>query len=110
MSSEHKSVSFERALRIAGYNWPLYVGAAIAIVVSLILLCMPNVPTPVRWLGSVGALIAVWYATASFFAFHWMFDRSGLLGGKWLSEITTAPCRCAQINAGLEETTLALHS
>jgi len=53
--------------------------------------------------------VALWFAFASFWAFHWMFDRSELLGGKWLKEeFTQAPVRWVQVNAGLEETTLPL--
>jgi hypothetical protein len=103
-----KRNTFDRALRIAGYNWPLYAGAAIAIVVGVTLLCAPGVPRSLRWVGGLGAAIAGWYAVASFSAFHWMFDRSQLLDGMWLRKLSSEPRRCIQINAGLEETTLPL--
>jgi SAM-dependent methyltransferase len=72
--------------------------------------CLPVVPWPVRWLGGAGAAIAAWFAGASFWAFHSMFDRSELLEGQWLTrELPDAPSRWVQINVGLEETTLPLH-
>jgi SAM-dependent methyltransferase len=49
-----------------------------------------------------------WFACASFWAFHWMFDRSELLEGRWLKNEVESPARWVQINVGLEETTLPL--
>jgi hypothetical protein len=109
MSAPPRRITFARAARIAGYNWPLYAGAAIGIVGGVVLTCLPDVPPPIRWLGGAGALVAGWFACASFCAFHWMFDRSELLRGQWLNEeLSRAPGRWVQINAGLEETTLPL--
>lgn len=100
---------FTRALRIAGYNWPLYVAAGLAIVVGVALAFIPGIPVFVRWAGAIGAGVAAWYAAASFLAFHWMFDRSQLLSGHWLKQdFPAAPARWIQINVGLEETTLPL--
>lgn len=101
--------TFTRALRIAGYNWPLYAGAAVGITAGVILACLPQVAPPFRWLGGIGAAAAGWLALASFSAFHWMFDRSELLHGEWLKEeLPQSPGRWVQVNAGLEETTLPL--
>jgi SAM-dependent methyltransferase len=109
MTAPPRRVTFERALRIAGYNWPLYAGASVAVAIGMVLACLPVVPGVVRVLGGIGAGVAVWYACASFWAFHWMFDRSELLGGRWLiEELPQAPARWVQINVGLEETTLPL--
>src|SRR3954466_3397811 len=109
MSATGRRITFARALRIAGYNWPLYAAAGGGIVIGVALACLPDVPPPVRWLGGSGAAIAGWFACASFWAFHSMFDRSELLGGQWLTEdLPQRPRRWVQINAGLEETTLPL--
>jgi len=109
MSASPRRITFDRALRIAGYNWPLYAAAAVGIVGGVVLACLPEVPLPVRWLGGAGAAIAAWFACASFYAFHSMFDRSELLSGEWLKEeLAQAPARWVQINVGLEETTLPL--
>jgi SAM-dependent methyltransferase len=110
MPASPRRITFARALRVAGYNRPLYVGAGVGIVVGVIVLWLPGIPPPVRWLGGAGAVIAGWLACASFWAFHSMFDRSELLNGQWLAqELPQAPRRWVQINVGLEETTLPLH-
>lgn len=110
MAASPRYITFTRALRIAGYNWPLYAAAGVGIVIGLVLACLSDVPPLVRWLGGAGAAVAGWYACASFWAFHSMFDRSELLDGQWLKEeLSQAPTRWVQINAGLEETTLPLN-
>jgi SAM-dependent methyltransferase len=108
MTAPHSGrITFVRARRIAGYNWPLYAIAAAGIGIGAVVACLPFVPWPVRWVGGGAAVVAAWYACASFGAFHWMFDRSELLSGMWLrEEVTQTPRRWVQINAGLEETTL----
>jgi SAM-dependent methyltransferase len=109
MTASPRPVTFTRALRIAGYNWPLYAAAAAGIVGGVVLASLAEVPLPLRWLGGAGAAVAGWFACASFWAFHAMFDRSELLGGEWLKqEVPQAPARWVQINVGLEETTLPL--
>jgi hypothetical protein len=109
MMSASKRITFTRALRIAGYNWPLYAGAAAGIVIGVGVACWPEAPVFLRWLGGMGAAVAAWFACASFWAFHSMFDRSELLGGEWIKEeLSSTPERWVQINVGLEETTLPL--
>ena len=106
----NRPVAFTRALRIAGYNWPLYAAAGLAIVAGVAIASVSAVPVPLRWLGACGAALAGWYACASFLAFHWMFDRSELTRGEWLArELDPAPGRWVRINAGLEETSAPLH-
>jgi SAM-dependent methyltransferase len=102
-------VSFTHARRIAGYNWPLYAAAGAGIVVGVAVAAWPGTPAPLRWLAIVGVVGAAWLAGASFGAFHWMFDRSELLGGRWLAQEVDPPSRWVQVNAGLDETTLPIH-
>jgi serine/threonine-protein kinase len=95
------------ALRIAGYNRTLYAAAAFAILVGMVVVCWPTAPLLLRWIAGLAVAVACWFACASFWAFHWMFDRSELLCGRWLiEEFPQAPARWVQINAGLEETTV----
>jgi hypothetical protein len=109
MGASNQPITFTHAMRIAGYSWPLYAAAGLGIVVAVSILLLPASPLFLRWIAAVAALTAGWFAIASFCAFHWMFDRSELLGGKWLrEEFPQAPVRWVQINAGLEETTLPL--
>lgn len=104
-----RRITFTRALRIAGYNWPLYAAAACVILAGVTVAALSIMPPWVRWFGGAGAAVAAWYSGASFGAFHWMFDRSELLRGDWLKEeIPQTPGRWVQINVGLEETTLPL--
>jgi hypothetical protein len=101
--------SFSRALTLARYNWPLYVFATLVAIVG-IALCLAATSTTIRLLGGVAALVAVWFATASFLAFHAMFDRSSLLRGTWLPELLEkAPEKWVQISVCLEETTLPMN-
>src|SRR6476659_2257100 len=86
MSTLPRRITFARALRVAGYNRPLYAAAGVGIAVGIVLICLPGVPAPIRWLGGAGVVIAGWLACASFWAFHSMFDRSELLDGQWLAE------------------------
>lgn len=109
MSAPAPRTTFARALRIAGYNWPLYATAGVVLLIGVILACLSEMKRSFRLLAGAGAAVAGWFAFASFWAFHSMFDRSELLGGQWLKEeIAQAPNRWVQINAGLEETTLPL--
>lgn len=109
MTTDRSHASFARALRIAAYNRPLYVAAAIVFVLGGLTAYCPGLPVGVRWTAGLAALVAAWYAAASFWAFHAMFDRSELLGGRWLVDVVPKlPRRWVQINAGLEETTLPI--
>lgn len=67
-------------------------------------------PAPL-WLRLAGlgvALVAAWFTAASLGAFHWMFDRSDLLTGRWLPG--PPPARWVQLSVALEQTTLPLES
>lgn len=109
MSNRATFPLFVRARRLARYNWPLYAGASGAVVIGVVLAVWPGGPLWGRVLGVVGAAIAVWFASASFLAFHWMFDRSDLLDGAWLAPLLpVTPRRWTQVTVGLEETTLPL--
>lgn len=108
-SGTNRPVTLTHALTLARYNLPLYIVAAIAVVLGLIVACLGGLPLAVRTAGVIVVIVAVWYALASFFAFHLIFDRSNLLSGEWLSTlIPDNPHRWAQISISLEETTLPL--
>lgn len=110
MSATARRITFARAVRIARYNWPLYAAAGGGLIIGVAIASLPEMPLPVRLLAAAGATVAAWFACASFWAFHSMFDRSELLSGQWLAqELPQAPRRWVQVNAGLEETTLPLN-
>lgn len=107
--STNRPVTFTHAFMLARYNLPLYIFAAIAIVLGLIAACFGDLPLTVRMAGVIAAIVGVWYALASFFAFHLMFDCSNLLSGEWLVPLLPDhPRRWAQVSIVLEETTLPL--
>ena len=104
-------MAFTYARRIAGYNRPLYIGAALAVTTGACLLFVPVLPFALKALCALGMAVALWYTAASFLAFHWMFDRSPLLSGSWLPATLPSPPRSwIQVNAGLEETTVDVGS
>lgn len=97
-----RTVAFERALRLAGYNRPLYAfGGAVAL--AAVAVGMTATSPLLRALAFVTALGASWFLAASFLAFHWMFDRSELTRWGWLADEVGEPARWVQIHAGLEE-------
>jgi SAM-dependent methyltransferase len=103
--------TFINAKRIAGYNWPLYAAAAVAVTVAVSILLLPAMPAWLKCLAAIGIVVALWYTCASFWAFHLMFDRSGLLTGEWLLKaFPVAPKHWVEINAGLAETTIPLQN
>ena len=108
-SGANRSVTFVHALSLARYNLPLYIFAAIGIVSGSTVAYLGILPFVVRMGGLIVVIVAVWYASASFLAFHRMFDRSNLLSGKWLfALISDNPRHWAQLGIFLEETTLPM--
>jgi hypothetical protein len=100
---------FAHARRVARFSWPLYLGSGIAVVAGIVIIAVPAVPAALRLLAALACVVIVWFAVASFFAFHWMFDRSELLQGTWLrSVVTETPRRWVEISTALEETTIPL--
>lgn len=109
ISGTNRPVTFAHALMLARYNLPLYIFAAIGVVLGLTVACFGGLSFVVRMAGAVVGIVALWYAFASFFAFHLMFDRSNLLSGEWLyTLIPDNPRHWVQISIFLEETTLPL--
>lgn len=97
-------MTFAGGLRVARYSWPLYAGAAAAIVVGALIASSARAPAAVRVLAVAGVTVALWFACASLFAFHWIFDRSPLTRWDWIRELGPAPARWVHLNAGLNET------
>ena len=105
-----RRTTFTRARRIAGYSWPLYAFAAGALGAGSVVASLQGILPLLRGLAAIAALAAGWFATASFLAFHWMFDRSELTRWAWVArELPQPPARWVQMNAGLEETFAPLH-
>ena len=108
-SGTNRPATFIHALMLARYNLPLYIFATISFMLGLAAACFSGFPFGIRMIGAIVGVVAFWYASASFFAFNLMFDRSNLLSGKWLSAfISDTPHHWTQISIFLEETTLPL--
>ena len=109
LKAKTPGVNFTHARRLVKYNLPLYASAGGGILAGALLLLSPRTPRPLRWLAGAGMTTAGWYSAASFGAFHWMFDRSGLLEGRWIAEeVPMPPEDWVQISTGLEQTTVPL--
>ena len=102
-------MSFHRAFSLARYNWPLYLAGFLGAALGFTICKSQLVLTPFRYLAFLGAVVATWYAIASFVAFHVMFDRSDFLSGKWLARCVELPPKtCVQLSVCVEETTLPI--
>src|SRR5919201_325705 len=105
MAPQPANRSFTGALRIARYNWPFYAAAAVVVLVGVVVAALPLLPGLVRVPAGITAAVAAWFAFASLFASHWVFDRSGLRRWRWLADFfPRPPARWVHVNAGLEET------
>lgn len=104
-------MSFTHALRLARFNWPLYL-VCIGIAGGGTSAAMtPALPSFLRFVAALGASVATWYAIASFAAFYWMFDRSPFLSGAWLARcVQDAPRTCIQLSVCAEQTVLPIQS
>lgn len=104
-------MSYAHARRLALCSWPLYAVATLGCLSGCILAMLPFLPTGLRAVAGIEAAVAAWFGVASFFAFHWMFDRSRLLDGIWLRDLVPAnPKRWVQLSVCLDETTLPLET
>jgi hypothetical protein len=102
-------MAFTRALTLARYNWPLYLVCAIGTFAGFSVAFISTLPPTIRMLAALGGGVALWYAFASFAAFHIMFDRPDFLSGQWLTRcIDDSPGTCVQLSVCIEETTLPI--
>lgn len=92
---------------LARYNAPLYRAGVIGVGVAAAVALTPAVPVALRIVAALLGAVAGWYILASLVAFHWMFDRSELLGGRWL-RTAEPPSRWVQISLCLEQTLLPM--
>ncbi len=95
---------FTHALKLAGFNAPLYAVAALGMAGGSAVAALAPM-NEVRIAGALLALGAGWFGAVSFLAFHAMFDRSGFLDWTWLQqELSPPPKRWLHVSAGLELT------
>jgi SAM-dependent methyltransferase len=88
------------ALRIFFYNWPTYVGTwAFALAMLLVALAEPRF----KWPAVILDVILFAWSVVSLLVAHYIYDRSPLLGGNWISSLLpTSVQSWATIHAGLD--------
>lgn len=89
------------ALRIFWYNWPMYLGTwGLAVLVILVVpLAKPQLATTAAVAGSI---LVVW-SIASLLVSFYIYDRSALLSGSWISPLLRPTVRTwATVHAGLD--------
>lgn len=93
----HRVKRASGALRIFFYNWPTYVGTwAFALTM---LLAAPRFKWPAVILG----VVALVWSSTSLLISHYIYDRSALLSGRWVSPLLPSCIqRWATIHAGLD--------
>lgn len=95
-----------RALQLARYNWPLYLGAAAILFVCIILCASASLSPIFRFVAAIVLAGTAWFVAASFLAFYWMFDQSVFTTWRWLlQDFDHPPARWVLMSAGLKETT-----
>jgi len=109
-SEDHDFVSFVHARRVAALSWPLYLGGLSVVIGSSLVMAFTS-NAFLGWGAALAIFVALWFMTASFLAFHAMFDSSDLLRGTWLPQLFAAPPkRWVQITTSLDQTRLPLES
>jgi len=87
------------AFRIFWYNWPAYCGAVAFALVALAV--VPAVLPALAIFGIAAATVALGWAALSLLVSHWVYDRSSLVGGRWLADLVR-PRVWASVDAGLD--------
>lgn len=90
--------------QIVEFNWPRFVGAALAAVACLVVLSACQLG-PFRPFVVVGLTLAVWWTLASLAVSWWVYDATSLTNWHWLAEFVPSPARWANVHAGFDETT-----
>ena len=98
-----------RFQQIVRFNWPYYVGAAVAVVTGVAAVATLPLPAWIRYPLEGGiALVAVWLLT-SLVASWMIYDRSRLMDWDWvLQALGFSPASWINLHAGHDPSTSAL--
>jgi hypothetical protein len=100
---------YKGLLQIFEYNRPFYLRTAAGIIVAILL--SAYLPPGFRILIVFGTGITVFWTCSSLLVSHYVYDRSGLYRLCWLPGcLSRSPGRWINIHAGLDESSLAIHS
>jgi SAM-dependent methyltransferase len=88
------------AVRIFLYNWPIYAGTWAAGLIALALAAWrPALRLPAAGLGAA----AITWSVVSLLVSFYVYDRSPLVGGRWLPALLPSPAAIwAAVHAGLD--------
>lgn len=97
---------FQGTLQIVRYNWSFYLAGLIAIGVGLAFLHWVRVPGWFAALVWIGLGFAAWWWLASLVVSYWVYDLSGLMNWRWLSDLVgEKPSSWVNMHSGLDEST-----
>ena len=102
---------FEGMFNILLFNWPLYAVALLLVLALTIGAFIIPFPTWLTILLRVGASGTVYFLVVSLAVSHIIYDRSPLYRWTWIKDLfLTEPQQIANIHAGFDESSEALHS
>ncbi|HZI48828.1 MAG TPA: class I SAM-dependent methyltransferase [Pyrinomonadaceae bacterium] len=101
--------NYSGVLKIIRFNWPWY-AAAVALTLGMLLCLFLNLPSRINTVLVVGALVisSLWMLL-SLAVSHYVYDRSSVGRGTWLSKLVPSnACRGAIFHAGQDEVSPAV--
>ena len=100
---------FEGVAKIIRFNTRFYVASASGVVCAVVVLLMVRLPWWVRIPVVSGAALMAFWTLSSILVSWYVYDYAGVTRWDWLRpELPSAPCRWANIHAGLDESSAAL--
>src|SRR5262245_30663884 len=98
------------ALQILRFNWPWYAVAGAVLLLVYGALPVVGLTPSGRRIAIALTLPGMIWTVASLLVSHWVYDRSPLGQWDWIAEhVTPPPVEAANIHAGFDETSSALH-
>lgn len=96
---------FHGAIQIIRYNWPWYALGLGMTVTALTVIAGGNLTGPTRLSLMTAVVIADFWLISSVIVSHWIYDRSRIADGEWMTGMLPAECIVlANFHAGLDET------
>ena len=101
---------FQGLLQVLQFNWRFYSTAAIGLASGVFALVHFPLSPWFRAVVVVGLAFAAHWTVMSLAVSHWVYDRSGITEWQWIPEtLVGPPSRWANIHAGFDESSPALH-
>lgn len=95
---------FEGSLNVLRFNWPMYTGGAITVVVLLVAAAW--LPEPWRLFAAALSFVAALFLVLPVAASFWVYDRSALYRMPWLQDAKEA--HILNLTAGFDESSAIL--